>query len=416
MSKEKMPLSQLIESTDRRLQEMNYSLPAMYSYRRCWKELIQYAEERNIVYFSAELGEKYLLEKRGINVYVDEKTLGLPRWKIKPFKRAINVLSDMQNIGAIQRMMKIERTILPENYITLERAFYNECKQRYNSIRTIQSKEFVVKGFLSHLVQTNILKIELVTSNEVNSYLKTTISWSQRTVATAICNLKQFFKYLHENKYTSVDLSLFVPPPNHGRSGKLPNIWTKEDVEKIVNSVDRANPIGKRDYAILLLVARLGLRDSDVQNMTFSNILWKECRISLIQTKTKRNLELPLTEEIGNAIIDYLKYGRPKQAFSDYVFVRHAAPYDKCNNYYHTMRKYLQRAGVSFDYEKPRGLHTLRHTLATRMLEQEISLQTISEILGHASSNSTKAYLQVDINGLRKCAINPDEVYDNETI
>ena len=132
---------------------------------------------------------------------------------------------------------------------------------------------------------------------------------------------------MYEEKYIEIDLAKGMPSPNHGRGGRLPNVWSPEDIEKVLAAVDRASPIGKRDYAILLLVTHLGLRDSDIQNMTFSNLLWKECRIRLVQTKTKRTLELPLTEEIGNAIIDYLKYGRPKQDTSEYVFVRHSAPY-----------------------------------------------------------------------------------------
>ena len=180
---------------------------------------------------------------------------------------------------------------------------------------------------------------------------------------------------------------------------------------RMLDSIDRANQIGKRDYAILLMVTQLGLRDSDIQNLKFENLLWKECRIRLIQTKTKRHLELPLNEEIGCAIIDYLKYGRPKQDKSDYVFIRHRAPYGKCGNYYHIMKSRLSKAGVPFDRDKSHGLHTLRHTLATRLLEQDIPVQTISEILGHARVDSTKAYLQIDIEGLRKCAMNPDEVF-----
>ena len=158
-------------------------------------------------------------------------------------------------------------------------------------------------------------------------------------------------------------------------------------------------------------MTQLGLRDSDIQNLKFENLLWKECRIRLIQTKTKRALELPLSEEIGCAIIDYLKYGRPKQDVSDYVFVRHCAPYGKCGNYYHIMKSRLTKAGIPFDRDKPHGLHTLRHTLATRLLEQDIPVQTISEILGHTRVGSTKVYLQVDLEGLRKCAMNPDEVF-----
>ena len=312
MLKERKSLCQLIEVTDKQLHEMNYSQAVIYSYRRCWRELIEYAEERNVTYYSVELGEKYLLEKRGIDIYADKKTLNLPRWKINPFMRAINVLTDMQNIGVIRKIYHVDRIKLPENYSNIAEQFCSKCRQRYNSERTIIAKDFAVKRFLNHLIQTNILSIDSITSKDITSYLKTTISWSQRTVALAICNLKQFLSFLYEEKYIKTDISLWIPTANHGRAATLPNIWTQDDIERLLSSVDRANPIGKRDYAILLLVARLGLRDSDVQNLTFSNILWKECRISLVQTKTKRALDLPITEEIGNAIIEYLKYGRPK--------------------------------------------------------------------------------------------------------
>ena len=303
MLKERKSLCQLIEVTDKQLHEMNYSQAVIYSYRRCWRELIEYAEERNVTYYSVELGEKYLLEKRGIDIYADKKTLNLPRWKINPFMRAINVLTDMQNIGVIRKIYHVDRIKLPENYSNIAEQFCSKCRQRYNSERTIIAKDFAVKRFLNHLIQTNILSIDSITSKDITSYLKTTISWSQRTVALAICNLKQFLSFLYEEKYIKTDISLWIPTANHGRAATLPNIWTQDDIERLLSSVDRANPIGKRDYAILLLVARLGLRDSDVQNLTFSNILWKECRISLVQTKTKRALDLPITEEIGNAII-----------------------------------------------------------------------------------------------------------------
>ena len=104
MLKERKSLCQLIEVTDKQLHEMNYSQAVIYSYRRCWRELIEYAEERNVTYYSVELGEKYLLEKRGIDIYADKKTLNLPIWKINPFMRAINVLTDMQNIGVIRKI------------------------------------------------------------------------------------------------------------------------------------------------------------------------------------------------------------------------------------------------------------------------------------------------------------------------
>lgn len=221
---------------------------------------------------------------------------------------------------------------------------------------------------------------------------------------------------MYREKYVATDFAVGIITATNNRNGRLPNIWTPDAVKRILSVIDRGNPIGKRDYAILMLVTHLGLRDSDVQNLKFENLHWREQCIRLTQTKTGRSLELPLTAEIGEAIIDYLKYGRPKQDTTDYVFIRHMAPYGKCKNYYHVMRSHLRRAGIPFDSTKPHGLHTLRHTLATRLLELEIPLQTISEILGHANSNSTKVYLQVDLNALRQCALNPEEVYDHVTV
>lgn len=157
MLKERKSLCQLIEVTDKQLHEMNYSQAVIYSYRRCWRELIEYAEERNVTYYSVELGEKYLLEKRGIDIYADKKTLNLPIWKINPFMRAINVLTDMQNIGVIRKIYHVDRIKLPENYSNIAEQFCSKCRQRYNSERTIIAKDFAVKRFLNHLIQTNIL-------------------------------------------------------------------------------------------------------------------------------------------------------------------------------------------------------------------------------------------------------------------
>ena len=167
MLKERKSLCQLIEVTDKQLHEMNYSQAVIYSYRRCWRELIEYAEERNVTYYSVELGEKYLLEKRGIDIYADKKTLNLPRWKINPFMRAINVLTDMQNIGVIRKIYHVDRIKLPENYSNIAEQFCSKCRQRYNSERTIIAKDFAVKRFLNHLIQTNILSIDSITSKEI---------------------------------------------------------------------------------------------------------------------------------------------------------------------------------------------------------------------------------------------------------
>jgi integrase len=169
--------------------------------------------------------------------------------------------------------------------------------------------------------------------------------------------------------------------------------------------VDRSNPIGKRDYAIILLIARLGLRSGDVVNLKFENINWEENRISITQQKTGRPLTLPLLEDVGLAIIDYLKFGRPKCEYQN-IFVIHKPPETPCTvgGMYTLVSNRISRAGLHKN-KKKRGPHALRHSLASRLLEENIPLPIISEILGHASSNTTATYLSIDINKLRQCAL-----------
>lgn len=413
MDSTKTPLVDLIESATVRLQELQYASLTIDSFKRYWRKLTEYANQKGEKYFSITLGESFLKEVCYIDVTAEEQAPGLPRRKINPPKRAIYLLVDFQNSGSVLRKGKEKYTPVPDCFKEVTEYFYTICRSRYNGERTIQSKKFTVERFLLHLKQHEVQEIGKIREADISSFLSTMTAWSPRTVATSITNLRQFLCFLYQERYTQNDFSKFLPTVPHGRGGRLPNVWPQESVQKMLDSIDRANPIGKRDYAILLMVTQLGLRDGDIQNLKFENLLWKECRIRLVQVKTKRALELPLSEELGCAIIDYLKYGRPKQDTSDYLFVRHCAPYGRCGNYYHIMKSHLAKAGIPFDRDKLHGLHSLRHTLATRLLEQEISVQTISEILGHASVSSTKVYLQVDLEGLRKCAIDPDEVFAN---
>jgi len=187
---------------------------------------------------------------------------------------------------------------------------------------------------------------------------------------------------------------------------KLPSVWSKEDTDKLLSSIDLGNPTGKRDYAILLLAARLGLRVSDIRNLQLNELNWENSTIDIVQTKTKEPLSLPLLDDVGWAIIDYLKNGRPITS-SKNVFVRHLAPFEAFgdnDNLYHIMAKHVSKAGIKPSGERS-GIHTLRNSLATELLQKETPLYAISGILGHKKTETTRHYLRVDIEGLRKCAL-----------
>lgn len=197
------------------------------------------------------------------------------------------------------------------------------------------------------------------------------------------------------------------------RNAIIPYCWKREDIDKLLKAVDRGDPKGKRDYAILLLVIRLGLRVSDIRGLRLSNLNWSRKTILLTMQKTKYPLKLPLLDDIGWAIIDYLKNGRPKTE-CDSVFIRHRAPYDSFGEnecFHRELHRYMLKAGLKIPLHFHCGLHSLRSTLARNMLEAKAPLPVISEALGHRSINTTSIYLKIDVDGLKRCALDPEEVF-----
>lgn len=186
-------------------------------------------------------------------------------------------------------------------------------------------------------------------------------------------------------------------------------VWNEDNIEKLLGQIDRDSPIGKRDYALLLIVIHLGVRDGDVRELKFENINWQSNRIEFIQSKTSQFQSLPLLPEIGNAIIDYLKNGRPASE-SPNIFIKHTAPYDGIKKAGNIVTKYLRRADIPIEGDRQHGIHSLRHSLANRLLFQGVPLDIISGILGHITVNSAKEYMHLDINNLRRCALEVGDI------
>jgi len=154
-----------------------------------------------------------------------------------------------------------------------------------------------------------------------------------------------------------------------------------------------------------LLASRLGLRASDIAHLTFGNIDWENSTITLSQFKTGKKIELPLLVEVGEAIIDYLKYGR-KRSESPRIFLYTRAPFTAMTNaaVAGTLGRTVDASGVDTAGRK-HGAHAMRHSLASRFLENQESMPVISDALGHQSTNTTMSYLRIDVESLRKCAL-----------
>ena len=249
------------------------------------------------------------------------------------------------------------------------------------------------------------MSLDTVTVPIVLEFLKSLSSFGKPTISSIMRTVRYYLKYCHDNGIMQEELFSKLPNPHYNRQSRLPSTYTEDEVRKTLDTIDMGNPCGIRDYAIILLIARLGLRSSDVANLRFSNIDWESDRIRLTQVKTGNPLELPLLSDVGEAIINYLKNARPKTE-SDHVFIRVQPPYTEFRSgaVGALVHEHLLRAGIHLEGRKS-GSHALRHSLASRLLEHEIPLPVISEILGHVNTQTTMAYLRIDINELKKCAL-----------
>ncbi|MBE3036249.1 MAG: tyrosine-type recombinase/integrase, partial [Candidatus Atribacteria bacterium] len=269
--------------------------------------------------------------------------------------------------------------------------------------------------FVDYLDARGVQKVNDITSEMISDYVKTIYAHHEKSIASILTTLRVFLRFLYFNQYTDEDLSLKVPQQSKYYYPPVPSVWNKEDVMHMLESIDRGNPTGKRDYAILLLVTRLGIRAGDITSLKLSDLNWQSKTIEIRQSKTKNTVTYPILNDIGWALIEYLKNARPISE-SPFLFIRMNAPYEafgKDANLHNIITKYTRLAGIHVPKGKKHGLHSLRHTLASSLLEQGTPLPLISEILGHFNSKSIGVYLHTGIEGLRSCAIDPEEVFKN---
>jgi integrase/recombinase XerD len=215
--------------------------------------------------------------------------------------------------------------------------------------------------------------------------------------------LRMFLRFLIANGSCAVGLEAAIPTLAHWRLATLPRYLQPEEVEQVIASCDRSSPVGQRDRAILLLLSRLGLRAGDIVHLHLNDIDWKNASIQVCG-KGGRQTRLPLTEEIGQAIVQYLQHSRP-QTSANTVFVRCRAPFRAFRSHCAVsviVAQSLLRAGIA---RPSRGAaHLLRHSVATSMLRQGASLADIAGILRHSSIQTTQIYAKVDVNALRQIA------------
>ena len=215
--------------------------------------------------------------------------------------------------------------------------------------------------------------------------------------------LRSFLRYARYSGKVKLDLSAAVPVVPQWTMTTVPRAIPTDQVRQLLNSINRATLVGRRDYAVLLLLARLGLRASEVAFLELDDIDWNAGQLR-IRGKAGQRSDLPLPADVGKAIASYLRNGRPQSA-SRRVFLRARAPlcgFQGASGIGSIVRHQLQRAGID---APTHGAHQFRHGLACELLRQGASLGEIGELLGHQSPETTRIYAKVDLEALRTLAL-----------
>lgn len=221
------------------------------------------------------------------------------------------------------------------------------------------------------------------------------------------CHLKVLLRFCHRERITSCDLSGAVGMSQVYRLADVPRSITWDEVRRMLDTVDRRTTRGRRDYAILLLLVTYGLRAHEVAKLKLEDIDWKRERFQVPERKAGHATAYPLAGVVAEALIDYLKRGRPESE-DRHVFFRAVAPRSPITPaaVSSSVALYLHKAGIEV---RRAGSHTLRHTCVQRLVEAEFPLKTIGDYVGHRSAQSTRIYTKVAIEALREVAMGDGE-------
>jgi integrase/recombinase XerD len=282
------------------------------------------------------------------------------------------------------------------------------CEERGLSNNSVRQYAHHLRQFAAYLETIGFKRLRDLSPPVLSGFI---IDLSRRAAWASVRNacgvLHVFLAYLYRERILPKDLRNAIEPPQTYRLAKIPRSITWEEVRRLLDAVERRSVVGRRDYAILMLLVTYGLRAREVAALTLDDIDWRTERLRVPERKAGHSTAYPLSPVVGQALVDYLQHGRP-QTTDRHVFFRVLAPQQPITTAAVSSRAahYLQKIGVNV----PRlGSHTLRHTCVQRLVDAEFDLKVIGDYVGHRSPASTEIYTKVDIEALRDIASGPGE-------
>jgi site-specific recombinase XerD len=390
MEKRNKPIEILSHELLEYLGLKHYGKDTLNNYRQILKKLALYMQKYEISTYSSKIGKDFIED------YISTHEISVSFQKA--IKTAIGRLNDYCEGKKYSLQHKKSLIKLPNIYAILLEDYLSFCEKIGNRASTIKHKRKFCGDFLMSLISLGCNDIRNIDSTQI---CKACLMFENKDAWSAI---RMFFKYLYKERIIEFDFSTIVP--HYSRPFVIPTTYSEDEILRFENAIDRSVKIGMRDYAMLLLATRLGMRSGDIARLTFDEIDFVGNSIHLIQEKNLQPLELPLLPEIKDAIIRYIENARPTVNSESRIFLRQNAPYQGITTsaIRFATTKYFKKSGIDISNKK-HGLHTFRSSLASSMVNEQVPYDVVRKVLGHRDPNAIKHYAKVDVERLREYAI-----------
>ncbi len=390
----RQPIAALVASTLAAFAEAGFTERSLQERKFTLQKIVRLHEEYGTSFYNPVLIQRFIYETE---TRYHEQFIGRERYRY--LLKTVRYLMDLQQNGSI--CVTAGHTIdnvLNEYYNGILLAICNNAEWSEATKRCLRQ---AVMPYLKWLQATGCNSLKNLTEQLLRKYLmEISGRMTAHSIDTIRRSLKKFHLYVFETGLTSnsyQDVLSFTVPPEH----RIQKPAEPDDVAAVLSVIDRGTSKGKRDYAMILLAAVLGLRSIDIVTLCLDEINWAAGEIVLKQTKTGKWLAIPLTADVGAALQDYILNARPKTE-EPYVFLRMRSPATQIGRTipYMTLNAYVKKAGLP-----QMQFHGLRRMLGTNLVIEGIPVTTVAQILGHSSIEPTKQYVSLDSPRLKGCAL-----------
>ena len=300
-------VSELVSGLDAELVRLGYKPSTMVWYRGCWRRMETFFASRGVQEFSLDVAMSWV--DRACGGFFDKERAGTLKPTDVYLFRVAAMLDDFAARRAVLRRYSRSVDKLNADQADVLARFRVSLHTAGCAVSTVRTYVTVAGEFLAFTgTRGGLAGLDAAV---IDAFVTTLAGYQAKTVEQKLCALRSFLRFAGGERLIEGTVLEAVPTAKSSRQARIPSVWDPADVAKVLQAIDRGNPCGKRDYAIILLITRLGLRGVDVKRLRLADLDWPGNRLSVVQAKTGRRVQLPLLKDVGWAIIDYIRHARP---------------------------------------------------------------------------------------------------------